>query len=77
MIFFEKNLLPQSDVVFDFKSNGINFSPLAPLGGEKKLLSLFCAKILLNDVTRRCGRILSFFGSNERAKKVLQFHILV
>ena len=47
MIFFEKNLLLQSDVVFDFESNDSNFSSLAPPGVEKKVIFNFFAQ---NDV---------------------------
>ena len=36
MIFFENNLLIQSDVVFDSESNDRNFSSLASPDGEKK-----------------------------------------
>ena len=45
--FFEKNLLLQSDVVFDSESNGSNFSSLAQPGDEKKIIFHFFAK---NDV---------------------------
>ena len=47
MIFFEKNLLQQSDVVFDSESNGSNFSFLAPLCDEKKIIFNFLAQ---NDI---------------------------
>ena len=47
MIFFEKNLLLQSDEVFDFESNGSNISSLAPPGAEKKIIFNFFAQ---NDV---------------------------
>ena len=47
MIFFEKNLLQQSDIIFDFESNGSNFSSLAQPGDEKKIIFHFFAK---NDV---------------------------
>ena len=33
--FSKKNLLPQSDLIFDFELNGRNFSSLAPPGGKK------------------------------------------
>ena len=70
MLFFEKNLLRQSDVVFDFTSNGRNFSSLEPPGGDKKIfLSFFCAKVLLNDVTSRRARILSFFLGQMKGQK--------
>ena len=36
MIFSKKNLLLQSDVVFDSESNGSNFVSLAPPGNEEK-----------------------------------------
>ena len=42
--FFEKNLLLQSDVVFDFESNGSNFSSLAPPGVDKKIIFNFFAQ---------------------------------
>ena len=45
--FFEKNLLLQSDVVFDSESNGSNFSSLAQPGDEKKIIFHFFAQ---NDV---------------------------
>ena len=57
MIFFEKNLLLQSDVVFDSESNGRNFSSLAPPGGEKKIIFNF---FFQNDVMSRHGRFLGF-----------------
>ena len=39
--FFENKLLLQSDVVFNFESNGRNFSSLAPFGVEKKIIFNF------------------------------------
>ena len=42
--FFVKNLLLQSDVVFDSESNGSNFSSLAQPGDEKKFFSIFRQK---------------------------------
>ena len=47
MIFFGKNLLLQSDVVFDSESNDSNFSSLAQPGDEKKIIFNFLAQ---NDV---------------------------
>ena len=58
MIFFEKKLLPQSDVVFDSESNGRNFSSLAPPGGEKKIIFNF---FFQNDVTSRRRRFFQIF----------------
>ena len=49
MIFVEKNLLLQSDVVFDFESNERYFSSLAQPDGEIKIIFFF----LQNEVTRR------------------------
>ena len=67
MLFFEKNLLRQSDVVFDFTSNDRNFSSPEPPDGEKEIIFVFfCAKILYNDVTSRRVRILSFFDRNDK-----------
>ena len=42
--FFEKNLLIQSDVVFDLESNDGNFSSLAPSDGQKKIIYNFFYK---------------------------------
>ena len=47
MIFFVKNLLLQSDVVFDPESDGSNFSSPAQPGDEKKIVFHFFAQ---NDV---------------------------
>ena len=43
--FFEKNLLIQSDVVFDLESNDVNFSSLAPSDGQKKIIYNFFYKL--------------------------------
>ena len=58
MIFFENNLLLQSDVVFDFESNVRNFSYLAPPGGEEKICFSF---FLQNDVMSRCRHFSQIF----------------
>ena len=57
MIFAEKNLLLQSDVVFDFESNERNFSSLAQPDGEIKIIFIF----LQNDITRRRRRFFQIF----------------
>ena len=44
-VVFEKNLLLQSDVVFDSESNGSNIDSLAPSGDEKKIISIFSHKM--------------------------------
>ena len=41
VIFFENKLLLQFDVVFDFESNSLNFSSIAPPGGVKKIIFHF------------------------------------
>ena len=65
MIFFEKKLLLQSDVVFDSESNSCNYSSLAPPGGEKKLFSIF----VQYDVTSRHGRSFFIFFAQMKAQK--------
>ena len=57
MIFFENNLLLQSDEVFDIESNDRNFSSEAPPGGEKNYFQF----ILRNDVTSRRRRFSQLF----------------
>ena len=62
--FFEIKLLLQPNVVFDFESNGRNFSSLAPPGGEKKIIfNVF----FQNDVTRRRGRFYQMFLAQMKA----------
>ena len=70
MIFFENKLLQQSDVVFDFESNGRNFSSLAPPGGGKKIIFNFFYKM-----TSRVGLgvFIRYFWLNEMLRKVLHF----
>ena len=63
MIFFENELLLQSDVVFDSESNSFYFSSLAPPGGEKKYFIFF----LQNDVTGRRGPFFPFFLAQIKA----------
>ena len=58
VIFFENNLLQQSEVVFDSESNGRNLSSLTPPGGDKKIIFNF---FLQNDVTSRRGRFFPIF----------------
>ena len=45
MIFFENNLLLQSDVVFDSESNGRHFGSPAPPGSKKKIILNFFYKM--------------------------------
>ena len=63
MIFFDIKLLLQSDVVFDSGSNGRNFSSLALLGGEKKIIF---NSIFQNEVTSRRGRFDQIFLASEQ-----------
>ena len=60
MIFFDIELLLQSDVIFDSESNGRNFSSLTSAGGEKKIIFKF---IFQNDVTSRRGRFYQIIFS--------------
>ena len=48
MIFFSKNLLQQSDVVFDSDPNISNFRCLGPSSGPKNIL-IFLRKITSGD----------------------------
>ena len=48
MFFFSKNLLLQSDVVFDSDSNNSNFSRLGPSSGLQNIL-IFLRKITSRD----------------------------
>ena len=66
VIFFENNLLQQSEVVFDSESNGRNLSSLALPGGEKKIIFNF---IFQNDVTSRRGRFYRIFLAQMKAYK--------
>ena len=43
--FSRKNLFLQSDVVFDYESNGRKLRSLAPPGGEKKIIFIFFYKM--------------------------------
>ena len=63
MIFFEKKLLLQPDVVFDSESNGCNFSSLAPPGGKKK--------IFFYKMTSRVGvGVYIFFSTSGGAREL-------
>ena len=71
MIFVEKNLLLQSDVVFDFESNERNFSSLAPPDGEIKNYLHFLKK-----KTEKCvfsPRVKSSDQKINRRKKGINF----
>ena len=67
VIYFEKNLLQQSDVVFDSESNERNLSSLVPLDGEKKIIfSIFFTKWRH---LKAWVFLLFFFCSNGSLKK--------
>ena len=52
MIFFENKLLQQPDVVFYSNLNDLNYSSLAPSGGEKKIIKFFFSDLELRHITR-------------------------